>query len=550
MRQLLRIACVLVGVSVYCLTSCKQPAAPAKPDLTSLTDDFVYGSLALSPVSATSAGYHEHKGVNLGDQVDDFSAAGIDQQHKFYSDFHNRLAAIQQDSLSAEDRADYQIIDNQVNLSLLELDKIQSYRHNPTVYVELVGNALFNPFVLEYAPLDQRYRGIIQRLQKIPALLQQGRANLMDAPEIWNRVAREENEGNLNLIDKTLRAKAPDALKADYDRAAGPALEALRAFTKFLKDDLSKKTSDWRLGKENYDQKFAYTLVSGKKPEQVLAEAEAALKDVREQMAKLAAPQSVRAALDKIAQQHTTPAAYMDQAKKDLEEATNFVRARHLVTLGSSNNLQVIPTPEFMRGIYAVAGFNAAPALEPQLGAFYWVTPIPADWPKDRIQSKLREYNYYGLQEITVHEAMPGHYVQLEIANDVEPKTRRVLRNIYGNGAYVEGWAVYAQQLMSDEGYLNNSAELRLTFLKQLLRVISNTILDIRLQTMNMTEQEALRLMINDTFQEKEEATAKVQRAQLSSCQLPTYFVGWRGWLDTREDYKKRKGPAFRLSEF
>ncbi len=139
--------------------------------------------------------------------------------------------------------------------------------------------------------------------------MQQGQANLLDAPEIWNRVAREENEGNLDLIDKTLRAKAPDALKADYDRAAGPALDALRGFTKFLKDDLSKKTSDWRLGKEKYDQKFAYTLVSGKKPEQVLSEAEAALKDVRDQMAKLAAPQSVKAALDKIAQQHTTPGA-------------------------------------------------------------------------------------------------------------------------------------------------------------------------------------------------------------------------------------------------
>src|SRR3984885_834003 len=550
MRQLLRIACVLVGVSVYCLTSCKQPAAPAKPDLTSLTDDFVYGSLALSPVSATSAGYHEHKGVNLGEQIDDFSAAGIDQQHKFYSDFHIRLAAIQQDSLSAEDRADFQIIDNQVNLSLLEFEKIQSYRHNPTEYVELVGNALFNPFVLEYAPLDQRYRAIIQRLQKIPALMQQGQANLMDAPEIWNRVAREEKQSHRDLVDKTPRAKVPDALKADYDRAAGPALDALRGFTKFLKDDLLKKTSDWRLGKENYDPKFAYTLVSGKKPEQVLAEAEAALKDVRDQMTKLAAPQTVKAALDKIAQQHTTPGAFMDEAKKDLEEATNFVREKHLVTLASTANLQVIPTPEFMRGIYSVAGFNAAPALEPQLGAFYWVTPIPPDWPKARVDSKLREYNRYGMMEITVHEAMPGHYVQFQFANAVEPKTRRVLRSVFSNGPYVEGWAFYTQQMMSDEGFMNNSPELRLTLMKQELRVIANAILDIRLQTMGMTEQQALDLMMNDTFQEKEEATGKFQRAQLSSCQLPMYFIGWRGWLDTREAYKTRKGSAFQLQQF
>jgi uncharacterized protein (DUF885 family) len=550
MRQSLRVVSVLAAASVLCVTGCKTAAPPAKPDLSKLTDDFVYGSLALSPVGATSAGYHEHNGRHLDEEIDDFSAAGIDQQHKFYSDFHNRLAAIAEDSLSAEDRADYQIIDNQINLSLLELEKIQSYRHNPTVYVELVGNALFNPFVLEYAPIDARYRQIIQRLQRIPALIQQGEANLADAPEVWNRVAREENDGNLDLIDKTLRAKAPDSLKADYDHAAGPALDALRAFTKFLTNDLAKKTSDWRLGKEKYDPKFAYTLVSGKKPEQVLAEAEAALKDVREQMTKLAAPETVKQALDKIAQQHTTPAAYMDQSKMDLTEATNYVREKHLVTLGSGSNLQVIPTPEFMRGIYSVAGFNAAPALEPQLGAFYWVTPIPASMPKARVESKLREYNRYGMMEITIHEAMPGHYVQFEFANALEPKSRRVLRSIFGNGPYVEGWALYTQQMMSDEGFLNNSPELRLSMMKQLLRSIANSILDIRLQTMGMTEQQALDLMINDTFQEKEEATGKFQRAQLSSCQLPMYFIGWRGWLDTREAYKMRKGSAYQLQQF
>jgi uncharacterized protein (DUF885 family) len=203
-----------------------------------------------------------------------------------------------------------------------------------------------------------------------------------------------------------------------------------------------------------------------------------------------------------------------------------------------------------MRGIYAVGGFNPAPALEPQLGAFYWITPIPSSWPKERIESKLREYNSYGLQELTIHEAMPGHYVQLEIANNLDPKPRRVLRNLYGNGPYVEGWAVYAQQFMSDEGYLNNSVPLRMSFLKQMLRVITNTILDIRIQTMGMTEQQALDLMIQQAFQEKEEATAKWQRAQLSSAQLPAYFAGWRGWVQVRDEYKQRKGGVFNLSQF
>jgi uncharacterized protein (DUF885 family) len=532
------------------MAGCKMTPEKQMPDFSRLTEDFVYGSLALSPVSATQAGYHEHQGIKLDEKLDDFSPSGIEAARKFDAGFHDRLAAIDQQALSAEERADYQIIENAIELSLLDLQQIQSYRHNPTIYVELVGNALFSPFVLEYAPLDTRYRQIIQRLSQAPVLMDQAKMNLTDSPEVWTRVAREENDGNIDLIDKTLRAKAPANLKADFDKAAGPALDSLRSFNAFLKDDLSKRTSDWRLGKERYSKKFAYTLVAGKTPEEVLSEAEAALNETRQQMTKLAAPHSIREALDAIAKQHTTPEHFMDDARKGLEVATEFVRQKHLVTFPSRSNLQVIPTPEFMRGTYGVAGFNPAPAFEPQLGAFYWVTPIPSDWPKERIESKLREYNRFGLMQITIHEAMPGHYVQFEVADNLEPKSRRALRNIYGNVPYVEGWALYTQQMMSEEGFLDNSVELRLTFYKQLLRSIANSILDVRLQTMNMTDQQALDLMINDTFQEKEEATAKLQRAQLTSCQLPTYFVGLRGWLDTREEYKKRKGSAFVLSEF
>jgi uncharacterized protein (DUF885 family) len=197
-----------------------------------------------------------------------------------------------------------------------------------------------------------------------------------------------------------------------------------------------------------------------------------------------------------------------------------------------------------------VGGFNAAPVLEPQLSAFYWITPIPANWPSERINSKLREYNFYNLKLLTIHEAMPGHYVQFEYANDVQPQARRLLRSIFSNTPYVEGWAFYTQQMMSDEGYLNNSKELRMSFYKQALRALANTILDVRLQTMGMTEQQALDLMMNDTFQEKEEATAKYQRAQLSSCQLPTYFAGWKGWLEAREQFKQKQGSAYTLRAF
>ena len=145
---------------------------------------------------------------------------------------------------------------------------------------------------------------------------------------------------------------------------------------------------------------------------------------------------------------------------------------------------------------------------------------------------------------------MPGHYIQFEYANELQPKPRRLLRNVFGNGPYVEGWGVYAQQMMSDDGYLDNSRALRLTLLKQTLRVLANTILDVRLHTSGMTDQQALDLMINDAYQEREEATAKLQRAQLSSCQLPTYYAGIKGWLQARERYKQARGSSFTLRDF
>lgn len=514
-----------------------------------IVNDFVYGSLALSPVTATAAGYHRHKSVQLDEQLDDYSAAGVKKAIDFYRDLQTRIGKLDRNKLDAESRADIGIVSDNVQLALLDFDRIQSYRHNPTMYVELIGNALYTPFVLEYAPLETRYRHIIHRLQQVPALLNAARANLLDAPEAWHRVAREENDGNIDLIDSTLRAKVPAQLAGEYSAAAAPALASLRQFTAWLQDSLSTRTSDWRLGAQNYASKCRYVLATGKSPDELLATAEADLQKVRGEMERLAAPRSVKEALDEIATVHSTPASYLDDARRDLAAATQFVHDRDLLSLPSNGNLQVIETPEFMRGIYGVGGFNGAPALEPQLGAFYWITPIPASWPPERVESKLREYNRYGLEHLTIHEAMPGHYVQMEYGNQILPATRRVLRTLWGNGPYVEGWAVYAQRLMTDEGYMNGDAGLRMTLYKQLLRAIANTILDIRLQTKGMTEQQALDLMINDTYQEREEAVAKYQRAQLSSCQLDMYYAGYNGWLEVRANYFKRH-PGASLKQF
>jgi uncharacterized protein (DUF885 family) len=407
----------------------------------------------------------------------------------------------------------------------------------------------------------------------VPLFLDQASTNLVSAPAIWTQVAIEENEGNMALVDKEIRAGVPPDMADIYARAARPALEAMNKYQAYLKGSLTgRSNADWRLGGNVYPRKFRYVLESGTEADDTLQRAERELPQVRARMLELARPLHaalvpahkdhpelagaerdnaiIGEVLASIAQRHSTRESYMDDARKDLEEARTFVREKHLLTLPARANLQVIPTPLFARGIYAVGGFSPAPALQPELGAFYWITPIPDSWPKERIDSKLREYNFYKLKLLTIHEAMPGHYVQFEFANDVQPKSRRLLRSIFGNGPYVEGWGQYSTQIMLDEGFLNHSPEMSLTFAKEELRVIANAILDIRLQMLNMTDQEAMDLMQKQTFQEAEEARAKLQRAKLSSAQLPTYFVGWRGWIKAREEFKQAKSSSFSLPDF
>jgi len=549
MKNLKFLGFALSVATLSCGMSSAQ-AGPADLQFSQVVDDFVFGTLALSPVTASTVGYHKHHGEMLEDKLDDFSPAGIKASINLQRDIEERIAKLDAKALNPEQHADIDIMRDAIQATRLDIEDVQSYRHNPTIYVELIGNALYTPYVLHYAPAEQRFKHIIQRLSGIPDLVRQAEQNLVDSPEIWNKVAREENAGNIDLIDGVLRTSCPKSLGKDYMQAAEPALIALRAFNEFLEGTLSKKTADWRLGKVRYAKKFSYVLATGKTPDALLKEAEADLAQTRDEMAQLAAPKTVDEALADVALHHATPHTYMAAAKQSLATATAFVTAKDLVTLPPNSNLQVIDTPVFMRGIYGVGGFNQAPALEPRLGAFYWVTPIGDSWPQARIDSKLREYNDSGLAHLTVHEAMPGHYVQAEYANNVQPRSRRLLRSIFGNGPYVEGWAVYTQQLMAEQGYLSDTPGYRLTLAKQKLRVLANTILDVRLQTLGMSDQEALDLMTKGTYQETEEATAKLQRAKLSSCQLPTYYAGYKGWLAVREHYRAVHGEAIGLKQF
>ncbi|HVP55430.1 MAG TPA: DUF885 domain-containing protein [Candidatus Eisenbacteria bacterium] len=572
-----------LGLAVEAQSKTKTKAADGNPAFAKLTDQFVKDSLVLSPISASYAGFHQYtdpktgKTVELDAELDDVSAKGFAAQEAFYRAWRARF---QKEtpiaSLGAQDTADYRLIDDNVALSLLELQQIQSYKHEPENYVEAVGNGLFLPLTQDYAAKEVRIGHVISRIGQIPRFLDQAKSVLTDADPIFISTAVEENEGNLSLVD-AVAAEIPTGspLKAQYDKAAPAARKSLTEFSAWLQNDLAKRPTngrDWRLGKEWYGQKFHYVMETSITPEQLLAEAEAELKRLRAEMLQVALPlykemypgqddysnlqgrerenKIIRAVIDKISDEHPQRDQLLEAVKADLEGITQFIREKKIVALSSRDNLKVIPTPEFERGSYSVGGFHSAPPLEPTAEAQYWVTPIDPKMPDAKAESKLREYNNYALKWLTIHEALPGHYVQAEHADDVQPPTRRVLRALFGNGAYVEGWAEYIADVMTDEGYLDHSPKFLLIRRKIMLRAIANTILDIRMQTMHMSDQQAMDLMLNDTFQTQAEAEGKLQRAKLTSTQLPTYFVGWRQWWELRKKYQAAKGSSFTLEEF
>src|ERR1700680_5096088 len=320
-NQSLHFACLIAAV--LCCPGVWAASANARTPSTDgqfdqLVDDFVLGTLALSPTTATSFGYHVHHGASLDDMLDDFSPAGIAASRSLLRDIEARIARLDTGALDAEERADIDIMRDALGASALELDEIQSYRHNPTTYVELLGNGLYTPYVLQYAPPAERYRHIVNRLNKVPELIRQAEANLRDSPEVWNQVARDENQGNVALIDTTLRADCPPNERMRYDQAAAAAIAALTGFNHWLEDNLAEKPSDWRLGKERYAKKFRLVLATGKTPEALLKEAEADLAKTQAEIARLAAPKTAEQALADVARQHATAATFMPSAEQAL----------------------------------------------------------------------------------------------------------------------------------------------------------------------------------------------------------------------------------------
>jgi uncharacterized protein (DUF885 family) len=528
-----------------------------------LVDAHLQEAFRLDPLSATAAGIHDHD-----DRWPDLSDAGRQERLAWMKAWTERLGGLDAEGLSADEAIDRDRLLAVLDDERFALDELRDDAWDPLSWIYVLGDGLFGLLAREFAPAPVRLASLTGRLEGIPAIVEAARAILGSLPA--QPVSRFHAERALldlpgipALIDEALEladgyADDPDmaALRPRLDAAAATARSALEAYGRHLEVEvLPRAEGEGRLGRERYAEKLPHTLGDPEMTmERVLAAAERQLSGVRAEMARLAEglwpslrseeplpgdPDAiVRGVFERIGEDHPAPHELLDVCRSALRRIEAFVTRHDLIGL-ADEPLEIQWTPVFLRG-WAQAMLTSPGPFDKGQKAFFHITPVPPTWGPELQESWLRESNRRQLEVLTIHEAVPGHYLQGVYGN----RAPSVVRAVYGDGTYAEGWAVYVTQVMIDAGYGAEDPALVLAHWKYYLRAIINTIIDIRIHAFGMTEAEALDLMIRGGFQEEGEARAKFDRARLTSTQLCSYFVGGLGLWDLEHEVRRRAAAA------
>lgn len=561
----MRTLAVLLAAAAPLLTATAAPPPPtatAPADFARLSARFIDMVARHSPSAATQLGDHR-----FDDRLDDVSPAARRTRLRDTRMLLAELERIDHRQLSPDDKVDAALLANQLRYDIWRTEVLQDWAWDTQLYSEAAGGALYGLAARDYAPWPQRLKAATARMAAMPALLAQVRQVLVPArvPAIYAETAARQNSGLVEIAEGMLAPHAGELAPADraaFTRALATLKSAAAEHQAWLDKALVPAAKgDFRLGARLYDQKMAFALQSTLDRTTLKARATKAAADTRAEMYAIArevlgdpglparptAEQqqaAIEAALEKSYEQRPARSQLMAKARSTLAEATAFVREHQLVTMPDAP-VRIVTMPEFRQGV-AVAYCDSPGPLDRHLDTFYAISPIPAGWSDEQATSYLREYNNYMIHELSIHEAMPGHYLQIAHAN----QDRSTLRAVLSSGPFVEGWAVYAEGLMKDAGYLNRDPLFQLTVLKMRLRSITNTLLDIGIQTEGMTRDQAMALMMKGAFQQEREAAGKWVRAQLSSTQLLSYFTGYLEHLDLRAEAERREGARFDLKRY
>ena len=554
------LALVTVGLLLFQNITAFSNKDTADAAFEKLANKYIAELMERNPESATQLGVHQYD-----NRLNDYSLEGVKKDREFTQQYLDDLNKISFDKLSKVNNVDARIFRENLEYAIFQTDVLREYEWNPMNYN--AGGAINNLISRDFAPLKERLTNAKGRLEAIPNVIAAAKKNLKNPPRIYTETAIAQNKGVIGLITGDLQMFVDRAgMKAELAPAQAKAVAALTDYGKWLETDLLPRSNgDFRLGEAKYRQKLKFALSSDMSKEDLLARAEADLKATQNRMFEVAAQLTlqplnanpdpkrgiavmnmriedtekkrvIKKILDKLAEKHPTNENIVAQASKDLKETTNFVRKNNLVTV-PTEPVKVIEMPEFARGS-AVAYFDSAGPFEKKNETYFTISPTPNEWTAQRKASFFKEYNDYMLQDLTIHEAMPGHYLQIMHSNQFKAPTP--IRALFSSGSFVEGWAVYAEQLMAEKGH--GGAEVEMQQLKMKLRVIINAIIDQKIHTAKMTEKEAIDFMMNEGFQEEGEAAGKWKRAQLSSTQLSTYYVGSVEVNDIRTAYEAKNG--------
>lgn len=534
-------------------------AASARDEFLRLADDYVDDLARRHPDTATELGDHR-----FDDLLPDRSQSALDDERRGLAKFADRLTAIGQAGLDAELRVDAAVLANDVARRLFELTELREHTWNPLLANP--GQAIYMLLARDYAPLPDRLRALAGRLAAVPDSLAAARAALGQLPKVHLETAIGQFGGTIGLVTEEVNAAlrqaanggavitsagaaATAAVIAEVENARPAALAALAEHRDWLSAKLEGDDpanggggfKDPRLGADLFSRKLSLTLSAASDADAILDRATGDLERVTDEIIEVAAALGAtpREVLDRLGAAAPDEATILSFCAAALDAQTAFVREHDLVTL-YDDPVEVIDMPEINRGI-AVAYCDPPGPLEPVPGAtFIAVSPTPKDWTAERVASFYREYNRHMVHNLMVHEAMPGHYLQLQHSRRFTGASR--LRAALWSGPFVEGWAVYAEELMADHEYPGESdpAAVRMQQLKMQLRMIINAILDARVHARGMTETEAMTLMTARGYQEDGEASGKWRRAQLTSAQLSTYYVGYTEVADLAADLRER----------
>jgi uncharacterized protein (DUF885 family) len=546
---------VLLSLSIL-----NAPATPHDDAFQKIARDYIEQYLQANPEDATELGDHRFDG-----QLTDYSPDARAKDLAIQKEFRDKLNAIDGSQLTGANNIDFRILKENIDYQIFQAEELKEPEWNPLVYMQSLANSLYLLVARDFAPPDKRIPNLRQRMEKIPRAIAQAKANLQHPPRVHTETAIEQTQGAINLVREGLAPvldRAPQ-MKKELTPLQEKTAAALEDYKKWLQNDLLPRSDgDFRLGGEKFRKKLRFALASDLSMEEIMKRAQADLQQTQTAIYETALPlykryfpnaDSVTLAdkhkvtagvLDKLAEQHPDDATVVGYAKEVVGEATNFVRSHNLVSIPATL-LEVIAMPEFKRGV-AIAYCDSPGPLDKTGKTFFAVAPTPKDWSKERKESFFREYNNYQIRDLTVHEAMPGHYLQLAHANEFRAPT--LVRAIFRSGTFIEGWAVYCEQLMAEQGY--GGSEVKMQQLKMRLRGIANAILDQSIHAGNMNEKEGMDLMMKQTFQQEGEAVAKWKRARLTSAQLSTYFVGATEHLDLRAAEEKKLGRDFELKKY